>query len=459
MCFFSSVLDEISAEPAVGVMGQEKRSFVEALTPAVQSPKCVEVAHDLSKPLIDLILTRIKVVPSAQFEQALQKLQHILAERSFVQDMWGKLLLCVPEEKGNISKEVGHRLVWRICTAMLNKIQEIVFKTMIKHHQTAVSTFTMSEEDQLAFKDHVGFVLRSMYRLGAKSSNSVWHVRCQVLRLRFVCGDVDHENFDNKNLWQSGSVVLSDVCLNLFLGLERLIQSNKDKTCSADYIFNSLKNIENHLILNDMRQLSRGFLSENSALTFLQDIVKSYCATSCELEARRIVSQRKNAATVSLRTNLKRNPTQKRTSVASTVQAQVKTAQPLADKVGPSSTSSRRKSQRGKIAVAVQAQKQKPPADKAEPSTSRGRKGQPGNEAVPVQAQRPLGDKARPSTSHGRKGQTGNVTATVKGQGKTTPSEEGARSLRSQKRKPQNDAQEEIAQPGPSTSTQKKSRR
>ncbi|KAK3910021.1 Microtubule-associated protein VP7 [Frankliniella fusca] len=404
MSIFSGVLDDIRKEPAVGVMDHEKISFVQALIPAIQTPKCVEVVHELSKPLIDSVLTRTKVVPSGQLEQALQKVQHILSDPSFVQNIWGKLLLCVPDEENRPSKEVGHRLVWRICTAMLNRFQEIVFQKMIKHHQTAVSTFTMSEEDKLAFKDHVGSLLRSIFRVGAKSSNSVWHERCQVLRLRFVCGDVQHENFDDRNLWKSGSVVLSDACLNLFYGLERLIQSNKDKACSADFIFNSLTNIENHLILNDMRHLSRGFLSEDSALSFLQDIIKSYCATSCELEARRIVSQRKNAATVSLRTNLKRNPKQKPTSDASTVQAQAQSA----------------------------------------------------NIAVAIEGQEPAGDIAGPSTSCGRKGQSGNVGAAVKGQVKmVTPPAGEVR--RSQKQKGQSDTQKEVVQSGPSTRRQKKS--
>ena len=76
---FTSTINEISAEPAVGVMGKEKRLFIEALSTSVQDAKCGDFVHELSKPLIDLVLSKKKVAPSAQFEEALKKLKGAVA--------------------------------------------------------------------------------------------------------------------------------------------------------------------------------------------------------------------------------------------------------------------------------------------------------------------------------------------------------------------------------------------
>lgn len=300
-------------EPAFGVLGAQKQQLVQSLsrTPCDSSL----FVKEISKPLFDILLVKKKVMPSAQYEESLKKLSKLLADQEFCECLKSKLLLCLPEDQRNVPDVPVKRLVWRIVSKLLFKMHELIFRTMKKNHRTALEKFVMSESDRDAFKKQVEKILRTVYRFGIDKKNSVWALRCQCLRDRFVDAPrkVTSEQFLNQMSWRENSISLNTSCLTIFMGVERIIQDLLDSSspCTSDVVFISLSNPENLFLLSEMRLLSQGIMSEEVAIMFLQELVKSLTAVSGRTEARRSLekhSQKQKTSTVSLRTNLKRDP-------------------------------------------------------------------------------------------------------------------------------------------------------
>lgn len=119
--------------------------------------------------------------------------------------------------------------------------------------------------------------------------------------------------FLNSNLWEENIISVSSAAFSFFLGVERIIQSQLDSesACTAKFVFDSLTNVENLILLDHVRELTRGILSEDLAMDFTHDLLKSVTELSGKLDAKRKldkVKQKQKASQVSLRTNLKRNP-------------------------------------------------------------------------------------------------------------------------------------------------------
>ncbi|KAK3909790.1 GTP 3',8-cyclase 2 [Frankliniella fusca] len=312
---FQVVLSDISnKEPAVGEWGLKKKNICELIVGA--GSNAASFLESVSAPLLEIVLTKNKIMPSAQYEDMLTKVNHLLHQESCE-----KILLCMPQEQRNVSKVVLERLVWRIISNLSLKMQEVIFHKMKKTHQAIHASFSMSDSDIIAYKEHVGKILRTLYRFGQKCENSVWSLRCQCLREKFVVreggecevGVVTSAEFINASLWQEGSISLSDPCSNLFLGLEKVVQyvQNNNLPCTAEIIYENLTTPENLIVLNDLRHLSQGILSEELALNFLHELIKSVVTLSSRWDAKRkrdIASIKQKTMNVATRSDLKRNP-------------------------------------------------------------------------------------------------------------------------------------------------------
>ena len=186
MQVFKKVLDEILEEPTVASMGVHKKDFVAGLIFNVNSAEVSVLVETISRPIIDSVLLRNKVMPSAQYEEALRKVNLLLSNSAFCEDVKCKLALCVPEELRNKPDSVMRRLVWRMTTKFLIKIQEAVFRQMKEKHLAAYDRYTMQEREMEVFKQHIGKLLRAVYKFGLTSKNPTWYLRCQRMRELFV---------------------------------------------------------------------------------------------------------------------------------------------------------------------------------------------------------------------------------------------------------------------------------
>ncbi|KAK3908249.1 Zinc finger protein 496 [Frankliniella fusca] len=288
---FQDVVKEIGEEPSIGESGALKKTFVSKLSSS--SDMSLDLISSICSPLLDIILTRDKVMPSVHLEEALSKLNNLLCNSEFCDAIKSKLSpLIIPCDEDSVTVNI-------VCN---------------RDHQVAYKDFLMSDNDVIAFKKHLGALLRSVYKLGSKSSNNVWQLRCKAIRERFVDSsrNLTDDMFLDVKLWQSGEIVLNEEALNMFVGVEKITQVllDKDSSVLADSIFNSLTDPENLVVLDKMRLLSRGILAEDLALDFLHDLVNSHTAVSCRLDAQRKM-QKVSERNVSLRTDLKRNPNPK----------------------------------------------------------------------------------------------------------------------------------------------------
>lgn len=312
--FFKEILTEISKEPAVGIMGAQKRECVAALSQASSTDVSL-LLEAVSKPLMECVLLRTKIMPSAQYEEALKNVNKLLANPVFCEDVKSKLILCAPEVLSGKSDNVLQRLVWRITTKLMNAIQERVFRYMRAKHLAAYESYTMKEDEMETFKNHIGNILRAVYKFGLKTQNSIWALRVKCLQERFIESSkaMNSDLFLNSNLWEENIISVSSAAFSFFLGVERIIQSQLDSesACTAKFVFDSLTNVENLILLDHVRELTRGILSEDLAMDFTHDLLKSVTELSGKLDAKRKldkVKQKQKASQVSLRTNLKRNP-------------------------------------------------------------------------------------------------------------------------------------------------------
>lgn len=309
--YFAEVLEDISKEPAFGVDGALKKELVQCIS----SSDSTLFLAELSQPLFKIVLTKKKIMPSAQYEESLSKLNELLADKIFCDSLKNKLLLCIPSDKRNVSHVVVKRLVWRLVSSLLYKMQQSIFRGMKLKHRAALTKFVMSESDRDAFKIHVGRVLRTVYRFGMNKTNNVWILRCKCLRERFVDAPdkLTNDQFINESLWKENSVFLSRSCLNVFMGLERISQDllSSSSPCTANIIFKKLSDPENVFILEELRILTQGILNEDLATSLLQELIRILTSLSGRLEARRSLdmhTKTQKTSTVSLRTNLKRDP-------------------------------------------------------------------------------------------------------------------------------------------------------
>ncbi|KAK3932249.1 Zinc finger protein 26 [Frankliniella fusca] len=313
---YKEVINVIEQEPAICLMGSQKKEFVAGLTANTNSPEVSELVETISRPIIELVLVRSKVMPSSQYEEALRKVNVLLTDSVFCESVKRKLISCVSNELRDTPESVLRRLVWRITTQFLFKIQGKVFYLMKERHLTAHDHFTLQEEGEIqVFKEHIEKILRAVFKFGFSSNNPTWILRCKCMRERFIYShdSLSNDEFLNSRLWKEKSVSLSDPAFKLFLGIEEIIQSlqNTGCACNSDIVFDSLIHVENLVLLNNMRVLSSGILSEDLALSFLQDLIKNLVSLSGKLDANRKllkVSKKQKPSTVSLRTNLKRNP-------------------------------------------------------------------------------------------------------------------------------------------------------
>ncbi|KAJ1530236.1 hypothetical protein ONE63_005161 [Megalurothrips usitatus] len=309
---FKNALLGIKDEPAVGAMGAQKRQCIEALSTC---PSTDMLQKKINGSILNFVTVRTKVFPSAHHEAALKSLNGLLNDGSYCEEVKRMILLCLPNELKVTSDKVLNRLVWRLTVKFMEKFQQQVFHLMKKNHQTAHPKCTMEESESDVFKELVCNLLRAVFKFGAKSGNSTWALRCRSLLERFVVStsEISADRFLDSKLWEEQVITIDINAFNLFLGIEKIIQSSQDKglPCTADAIFESLTNPENLVLLDHTRELFRGILSEDLAIEFIRDLIKSLLALSSKLDAKRkllSVKDKQKTSTVSLRTNLKRNP-------------------------------------------------------------------------------------------------------------------------------------------------------
>lgn len=221
---FQEVLDIIKVEPTVSTLKVSwTLQLVEALAESSEKSQLIEL---ISKPIIKCLFKKTKVIPSAQFEEGIREHNFLMCDASYVANLKSTLFLRIPEELKQCPIEVVNRLIWRISTQMMFKIQEFCFHKMKQDHLIASQSFVMSEFDRKEFLIHVGMILRATYKFGIKSSNSVWKLRCRCLQDKFVVSpeSLTSDQFIDKMLWKENFISLSQPAQELFLGLERILQ-------------------------------------------------------------------------------------------------------------------------------------------------------------------------------------------------------------------------------------------
>lgn len=255
-------------------------------------------------------------MPSAQYENAVSAVNMLLSDVEFYKTIREKLVHCVAPEV--FSHQLLNRMIWRIASKLMEKIQERIFHQMKVKHLAVHESFSMNECDKEAFRQHICRILRCTFRFGIKSSNHVWKLRCDSLRTKFVVApeEVKSEEFVDSKLWteDSSGICLAPATFSLFLGLERVMQKMHDTgvPTTEDNVLNTLSHPDNIIIFDEMRFLTQGILSEDAAINFLKDLIKTMADLSGKMEAGRKfakAAKKQPTAAVSLRTNLKRNPT------------------------------------------------------------------------------------------------------------------------------------------------------
>ncbi len=405
-------------------MGALKQKFVTEVD--LSSNTATDLIEDITSVTIDIVLTKNKVMPSVHLEEALLKLNHLLCNGTFCDSIKSKLThlfnLSSEFEVPKVVDMVYQRLIWRICSKMMYKLQEQVFFLMKRNHQAAHKEYKMSDGEVIIFRKHIGTLLRSVYSMGCRSKNNVWQLRCRTLRERFVesVSTLTNEMFLDVKLWVSGDIVLSETALSMFLGIEKIMQSLQDKglPCLASNIFDDLTNAENLILLEKLRTLSRGILAEDLALDFINDLVQCYSVVSGRLHAKLKVQQisGKEINIATTRENLKRNPTNPKKNKESVVNEEkssdvdspASTGKSLPSNASNSTAgsevkSSSTKSRKKKSGASVSPSTSKPEAKsrpRGKKSTLTDLSSKPATQAKPsAKSRRPPTSTALPSTS------------------------------------------------------------
>lgn len=303
-----------------GDFGEKKKEYVEAIIGSKEAENWNNFLSEISEPFLLTISKPTKILPSNQYEDQLKQLNNILNDK----EAYSKLLCSL--ESLNIlvivPKHIPGMVLFRLCSKLIDKLCQFVFREMREHKLTnetdETSSEKMSDIEREAFLIHVRKLLQEYYKRGLRNGSKHWLSRCACIRQKFIRSNdlceapsvnmlLDNESWEQDN---QGNVKLhlSEMCVYFFSEVEEIIESlikTKENYIDCDKVIDvALRSVE---ILDAWCSLTMLFFTEVEAIVFMRDMISVLLNLSLRLEVGRMRENIGRVKKYALRTDLKRN--------------------------------------------------------------------------------------------------------------------------------------------------------
>jgi hypothetical protein len=318
------ILDGILQEPIYG--DSSKAKVVKAIISRKDTEEWKDFFVTISNFICDMVCQKqSKILPANQYEDFQKKLNIFLNQNDTI--LRDKFLSVLQED---ISCAVAGRLVFRIATLMLKKVQVWVLckmQSLRDSDDVALPVIvTMSDEEKKAFLNHLGNCFRSYFSLRMSKTTSTQQSRleCECIKDNFVYSQqpISKVQFLDRTQWFSGEedcILISGHADSFFTRIETEIiptlRAHKGTVTSVEVIEQIL---ECEDLLNHWFHLTNAYLPEEQSLLFMREITSAYVKSSLLLEEKqrnRFEESAIRATSVALRTHLQHNFSEKPPSV------------------------------------------------------------------------------------------------------------------------------------------------
>lgn len=308
----SEILDELKQEPTYG--NATKRLFLDELSTQLLHAEWKDLFEAVSDPILVLLCEKSKVLPLNQYEQCLMNVNHFLNDS--MPSLVEKLTACCDH---HIDSELAGRIVFRIASKLLEKLQTIIAKDIQETEQSdrLEETLMMSESEMKAFEESIGAQLRNIVKTSLARCSSSVHAQSLCVREKFVCCQqlVSTDYFLEKKYWFSGdenSIVISDKVIQFCLAVERVVRnfSSKEKIITEHEVFEEVLKMSD--VLDSWYLLTNAHLNEDDSLKFMKSFIQYFVKRSSHkevLKKNRLEEKQIKATEAALRTHLHRNYT------------------------------------------------------------------------------------------------------------------------------------------------------
>ncbi|KAK3920608.1 Phospholipase A1 member A [Frankliniella fusca] len=268
----------------------------------------------VSKPILEILTKRTKLLPRNQYEESLSQLNVLLNDDEVITRIREQFIKFLPED--HELQQVGF-IIFQLCTRLSEEFQMIILRQIRKNETlvpTSIVSSTRSQVEMKLYADKIGSIIRNYYsRATAIRNNDVWNTRSECLRLRFMVfvDDIPRKEIVKKLLWIEGKISVADSVLECCDGLECVIKNFRENTSEpviADTVIKSLLENENEIV-NIWHTLTSGYFAELDSLLFMRDFVKIFINLALRLEEsrlQRLVGEQR-LQKFATRDNLKRN--------------------------------------------------------------------------------------------------------------------------------------------------------
>lgn len=275
----------------------------------------VALVEALSRPILDILSKKTKLLPRNQYEESLAQLNFLFNQEEYRKSLLDKFMKCLAAE--DIDMDCVWLIIYQLFSRASEEFQALIFKEMRLTTPSVSSlpldpTTTMSDAEKKLFCDKICTVVRNYYSKAISISNEVWQTRCECLRQRFMIffDDIQKSDIVKKLLWLEGKICIADNVLEFFKGLECVIQKSVVgmRPVLPDAIITSLIQSQ-HDLINIWHSITSGYLSEIDSLLFMRDFVKIFVNLSVRLEEFKLQREegQQRLQKFATRDNLKRN--------------------------------------------------------------------------------------------------------------------------------------------------------
>ncbi|KAK3914506.1 ORF4 polyprotein [Frankliniella fusca] len=278
----------------------------------------VEFGKEISKPILDGILKKSKLLPTNQYEEVLSSVNKYLCEERNMLQLQLSFSRCLP----SLYRESKYlrNIVFRISFRLTEELELLVLREINSQYKSnaavsipAQNTFG-SETEKRAFKDHILKLMRTYFVKANRINTPVYRSRCECIKRRiFETGDEDFITTEivlDSQSWLQEKIYLSDRAVEFFLHIQGVIKiSLQDE--SNDLRQHVLDKIVQEVApLNLWHTLTVNYFSESDSLVFMREVVMMVVDMSVLLAEKKlkvVANEQKKLQKFSVRENLKRN--------------------------------------------------------------------------------------------------------------------------------------------------------